>query len=200
MNKQRLSITLDGSIVAIANTQKYNETLKNQVNWTWKQFNNFILETNKDNLIVFYTAWENEYTFQFLLNERSDEVYFRKFEQSIQVTERNLHLVNWTDLTSSLQFKDTKLPDKFSEDLKIDIENGFYKVVIKQLFDAEDYEYDPEHKINFIEEFFSQSENPHLHHDKIMWTADFPNDDTEFLSNKRDEFDDLLDQMISEGK
>ena len=135
MNKQKLNIILDGSIVAIANTQKYNDTLKNQVNWTWQQLNNFILDTNKDNLIVFYTAWENEYTFEFLLNEQTDKIYFRKFEQSIEVTERNLYLVNWTDLTSSLQFKDTKLPDELNKDLKIDIENGFYKVVIKQLFD-----------------------------------------------------------------
>ncbi len=103
--------------------------MKNQVNWTWQQLNNFILDTNKDNLIVFYTAWENEYTFEFLLNEQTDKIYFRKFEQSIEVTERNLYLVNWTDLTSSLQFKDTKLPDELNKDLKIDIENGFYKVV-----------------------------------------------------------------------
>ena len=200
MNTQKLKIITDGSIIAIANTKKYNETLSNQTNWTWRQFNNFILEKNKDNLIVFDTSWENEWTVEFLINIETDKAYFRKFEQSIEVTERNLYLVNWTDLTSSLQFKDTKLPDELNKDLKIDIENGFYKVVIKQLFDPEDYEYDPENKINFIVEFFIQSENPNLHADKIMWTEDFPNDQTVFLSDERDEFDDLLDKMTNESK
>ena len=200
MNTQKLKIITDGSIIAIANTKKYNETLSNQTNWTWRQFNNFILETNKDNLIVFDTSWENEWTFEFLVDNETEKTYFRKFEQSIEVTDQKLYLINWTDLTSSLQFEDTKLPDELNKDLKIDLENGFYKVVIKQLFDPEDYEYDPENKINFIVEFFLQSENPNIQSEKIMWTEDFPNDETVFLSDERDEFDDLLDKMINESK
>ena len=200
MNTQKLNIIADGSIIAIANTKKYNETLSNQTNWTWKQFNNFILETNKENLIVFDTSWENEWTFEFLVDNETEKTYFRKFEQSIEVTDQKLYLINWTDLTSSLQFEDTKLPDELNKDLKIDLENGFYKVVIKQLFDPEDYEYDPENKINFIVEFFLQSENPNIQSEKIMWTEDFPNDETVFLTDERDEFDDLLDKMINESK
>ena len=200
MNTQKLNIIADGSIIAIANTKKYNETLSNQTNWTWKQFNNFILETNKENLIVFDTSWENEWTFEFLVDNETEKTYFRKFEQSIEVTDQKLYFINWTDLTSSLQFEDTKLPDELNKDLKIDLENGFYKVVIKQLFDPEDYEYDPENKINFIFEFFLQSENPNIKSEKIMWTEDFPNDETVFLSDERDEFDDLLDKMINESK
>ena len=200
MNTQKLNIIADGSIIAIANTKKYNETLSNQTNWTWKQFNNFILETNKENLIVFDTSWENEWTFEFLVDNETEKTYFRKFEQSIEVTDQKLYLINWTDLTSSLQFEDTKLPDELNKDLKIDLENGFYKVVIKQLFDPEDYEYDPENKINFIVEFFLQSENPNIQSEKIMLTEDFPNDETVFLSDERDEFDDLLDKMINESK
>ena len=200
MNTQKLNIIADGSIIAIANTKKYNETLSNQTNWTWKQFNNFILETNKDNLIVFDTSWENEWTVEFLINIETDKAYFRKFEQSIEVTDQKLYLINWTDLTSSLQFEDTKLPDEINKDLKIDLENGFYKVVVKQLFNPEDYEYISENKINFIVEFIIQSENPKMKADSIIWTEDFPNDETVFLSDERDEFDDLLDKMINESK
>ena len=200
MNTQKLKIITDGSIIAIANTKKYNETLSNQTNWTWRQLNNFILETNKDNLIVFDTAWENEWTVEFLINIETDKAYFRKFEQSIEVTDQKLYLINWTDLTTSLQFKDTKLPDEINKDLKFDIENGFYKVVVKQLFNPEDYEYEAENKINFIVELFSQSENPNVKADSIIWTEDFPNDDTVFLSYERNEFDDLLDKMINESK
>ncbi|WP_113652164.1 hypothetical protein [Pedobacter namyangjuensis] len=200
MNTQKLKIITDGSIIAIANTKKYNETLANQTNWTWRQLNNFILETNKDNLIVFDTSWENEWTVEFLINIETDKAYFRKFGQSIEVTDQKLYLINWTDLTTSLQFKDTKLPDEINKDLKFDIENGFYKVVVKQLFNPEDYEYEAENKINFIVELFSQSENPNVKADSIIWTEDFPNDDTVFLSDERNEFDDLLDKMINESK
>ena len=200
MNTQKLKIITDGSIIAIANTKKYNETLSNQTNWTWRQFNNFILETNKDNLVVFDTSWENEWTVEFLINIETDKAYFRKFEQSIEVTDQKLYLINWTDLTSSLQFKDTKLPDEINKEIKFDIENGFYKVVVKQLFNPEDYEYEAENKINFIVELFSQSENPNVKADSIIWTEDFPNDETVFLSDERDEFDDLLDKMINESK
>ena len=200
MNTQKLKIITDGSIIAIANTKKYNETLSNQTNWTWRQFNNFILETNKDNLVVFDTSWENEWTVEFLINIETDKAYFRKFEQSIEVTDQKLYLINWTDLTSSLQFKDTKLPDEINKEIKFDIENGFYKVVVKQLFNPEDYEYEAENKINFIVELFSQSENPNVKADSIIWTEDFPNDDTVFLSDEQNEFDDLLDKMINESK
>ena len=200
MNTQKLKIITDGSIIAIANTKKYNETLSNQTNWTWRQFNNFILETNKDNLVVFDTSWENEWTVEFLINIETDKAYFRKFEQSIEVTDQKLYLINWTDLTSSLQFKDTKLPDEINKEIKFDIENGFYKVVVKQLFNPEDYEYISENKINFIVEFIIQSENPKMKADSIIWTEDFPNDETVFLSDERDEFDDLLDRMINESK
>ena len=200
MNTQKLKIITDGSIIAIANTKKYNETLSNQTNWTWRQFNNFILETNKDNLVVFDTSWENEWTVECLINIETDKAYFRKFEQSIEVTDQKLYLINWTDLTSSLQFKDTKLPDEINKEIKFDIENGFYKVVVKQLFNPEDYEYEAENKINFIVELFSQSENPNVKADSIIWTEDFPNDDTVFLSDEQNEFDDLLDKMINESK
>ena len=101
---------------------------------------------------------------------------------------------------TNLQFKDTKLPDEIIKEIKFDIENGFYKVVVKQLFNPEDYEYISENKINFIVEFIIQSENPKMKADSIIWTEDFPNDETVFLSDERDEFDDLLDKMINESK
>jgi hypothetical protein len=200
VNKQKLNIIADASILAIANTQKYNGTLNNQVNWTWKQFNHFIIDSNKNNMIVFDTAVENEYTFACLVNEVSDQAYFRKFEQSIEVTDNSLYLINWTDLTSSLQFKDALLPSELNKDLKINLKNGYYKAIVKQLFNPEEDEYDPDDKINFIIEFLIQSENPNLHPQKIMWADNFPNDESVFLSSERNEFDDLLDKMISESK
>jgi hypothetical protein len=193
-----LNIIADGSIIAITNVEKYNDSLTNQQNWTWKQFNDFILVTNTDHLVAFATAWEDQWTVEFLINEHSSKSYHRKFEKSIQVTDGSIYLINWTDLTSSLQFEDAKLPDAVNKDLKIDIENGFYRVIVKQLFDHEDDNYDPENKTSYIVEMIWEAENPSIKSDEITWTQDFPTDDNLFISCERNEFDDLLDKMINE--
>lgn len=116
------------SIIALANVQQYNATLSNQVNWTWRQLNDFLLNTNSDNLIVFDTGYEEEWTFEFLFNKETNKSYFRKFEQSIEITDERLYLVNWTDLTSSLQFEDTALPGKDDCNLFVKLGNGFYRL------------------------------------------------------------------------
>jgi hypothetical protein len=200
MKTEKLKIIADGSVVAIADAKKYNETLNNQTKWTWKQLNDFFLKTNRDHLIVFQTAREDEWIFEFLINQKTNETAFRQFEQSIEVSDENLYLVNWTDLTSSLQFENTKLPDKINEDLKIKIPNGFYKVTVKQLFDHDDDDYDSENKVSYVVELMSEPNNPSMHSEKIIWTEDFPNDDTYFLNDERNEFDDLLDQLLQKDK
>ncbi len=196
MNTQKLNIIADGSVIAIADAKKYNETLKNQINWTWKQFNEFILETNKDSLIVFQTAWEDEWVIEFLINEKTEQTSFRQFEQSIEVTDNHLYLINWTDLTSSLQFENTKIPDQTNKNLKIKIDNGFYKATVKQLFDHDHDDYDGENKVSYIVELISEAENPDIKAENITWTEDFPNDDTFFLNDEPNELDDFLNQLL----
>ena len=199
MSAKIIKIIADGSIIAIANAEKYNATLQNQVDWTWRQLTHFLFGQNRDNLIVFSTAFEDEWTFEFIINGETNQPYFRKFEQSIEVTNGILHFVNWTDLTSSLQFENTTIPEEFNSDLNIDLVNGFYRIVVKQLFDNEDYDYDPENKTNYIVELFLESKNPNINAETILWTEDFPNDDSIFLSTERNEFDDLLDNMMNEN-
>ncbi|ANF52227.1 hypothetical protein A0O34_17635 [Chryseobacterium glaciei] len=200
MSTQKLKIIADGSIIAIANAQRYNETLKNQTNWTWKHVNEFFLEANRDNLIVFVTAWEDEWIFEFLINEKTNQTAFRQFEQSIEVTDENLYLVNWTDLTSSLQFENTKIPDKINKDLKIKIPNGFYRVIVKQLFDNDNDDYSSENKVSYVVELISETDNPDIKTEKISWTEDFPNDNTSFLNDEPNELDDFLDQLLEKDK
>ena len=194
---KKLNVIADGAIIAIANAQKYNETLTDQDSWTWKQLHEFILVTNKVNLIAFSTAWDDEWTIEFLINEKSSETYFRKFERSIEVTDGHLYLINWTDLTSSLQFENTTLPDVINADLVIDLDNGFYSVTVKQLFDHQDDSYDAEDRTSYIVEMVSQIQNPDITADAIIWAQDIPNDETIFMNKERDGFDDLLDSMIA---
>ncbi|KFC19545.1 hypothetical protein [Chryseobacterium sp. FH1] len=200
MSTQKLKIIADGSIIAISNTKAYNEILKNQTSWTWKQVNEFLLETNKDNLIVFQTAWDDEWILEFFINQETDMTAFRQFEQSIEVTDENLYLVNWTDLTSSLQFKNTKLPDKTNDDLNIKIPNGFYRVTVKQLFDHDNYDYSSENKVSYVVELISELLNPDIKAEKIIWTEDFPNNDSKFLNDERNEMDDFLDELLNNDK
>ena len=196
---EKLNIIADGSIIAIANTTKYNDTLSFRQHWSWKDLSNFILEQNKDNLIIFNTAWDDEWTIGFSINKITDASFFRKFEQSIEVTDGTLYLVNWTDLTSTLQFEDTKLPDEINETLKISIENGFYSVVVKQLFDHEDFDHDAGTGVDYIVELLQTTENPKLTADHIHWTEDFPTDESLFISSEDlGDFDDFLDHISSE--
>lgn len=193
----KLKIIADGAILALANTTKFNQKLNHQTNWTYREFNDFILNVNKDCLIVFNTVWDNEWAFQFLINEESDQLYFRKFEQSIEITNNELHLINWTELTSALQFKNTTIPDQSNKDLKIDLDNGFYKVIVKQISDPDHYEDFNNHPLNFIVELSIQPENPNIKADEIVWTKDFPNDDSPFLSDQPNEFDEFLGTLLS---
>lgn len=79
------------------------------------------------------------------------------------MTEEKLFLISLGDITSSLQFWDENLPNPANDDLFITLENGFYRVVVKELFDAEDYEYYPENKTSYIVELFQETQNPKIH-------------------------------------
>nr|WP_314495983.1 hypothetical protein [uncultured Chryseobacterium sp.] len=195
---QKLKIIDDDGIIAIGNVKSYNEMLSFQETWTWKQLNDFISDKNYGNIIVFSTGREGEWTVEFLVNEESKKNCFRKSEHFIEVTDESLHLFSWGDLTSTLQFKDTVLPDPLNEKLKIKLRNGFYEVVVKQFFDPEDIEYDEENKTNFIIELFSKEHPMDTAKKQIAWAEDFPNDDRIFLSNEPDSFDDFLDELLKE--
>ena len=194
--KKKLQIIADGSMIALVNTATYNATLHFQESWSWKQVHAFLLKTNRDNLVIFGTAWEDEWNIEVRLNDASDRPCHRKFEQYIAVTANCLHLVSWSDLTSTLQFEDTVLPAETNEDLRISLSNGFYKVIVKQLFDTGDDEYDPEGKVNYVLELFGVSQIPDLGLHHVVWTEDLPKDDSLFLSNEPNEFDAFLAEFI----
>ena len=199
----KLTVYTDGGILSIVDTASYNRTLNFQNIWTWSELNKFILEINQGNLIAFQTSWEDEWTFGILINKTSDRAYVKKFEQNIIVTSQMLHLVNWTDLTSSLQFENAELPDEGNKDLNIKLPNGNYLVVVKQLFSDDNEDYDPtEHDVNYIIELIHQDNTTYKLHPstRINWSIDFPNDDTLFLDNNPNELDDFIMNLINKDK
>ena len=197
---QKIDIIDDDGIIAIANVSAYNATLSFRENLSWKELNEFILDKNKESLFVFATGSENEWTLKFLINEESNKPIFRKTEQFLEVTGNTLYVVSWGNLTCTLQFRDTLLPDKFNKDLKVKINNGLYRVVVKQLFDPEDYEYDAENKENFIVELFSVDSTNKNRIETIAWTENFPNDDTVFFSEKDSDTSDFLENLFNNRK
>ena len=197
---QKIDIIDDDGIIAISNVSAYNATLSFRENLSWKELNEFILDKNKESLFVFATGSENEWTLKFLINEESNKPIFRKTEQFLEVTGNTLYVVSWGNLTFTLQFRDTLLPDKFNKDLKVKINNGLYRVVVKQLFDPEDYEYDAENKVNFIVELFSVDSTNKNRIETIAWTENFPNDDTVFFSEKDSDTSDFLENLFNNRK
>lgn len=197
---QKIDIIDDDGIIALANIQTYNATLSFRENWTWRELNEHLLDKNKESLFVFSTGGEDEWTLKFLINEESKKSFFRKTEQYLEVTDNVLYVVSWGDLTCTLQFRDTMLPDKFNKDLKVKVSNGLYRVVVKQLFDPEDYEYDAENKVNFIVELFSVESTNKNKLETIAWSENFPNDDKVFLSPIDSDTADFLEKLINNRK
>lgn len=58
-------------------------------------------------------------------------------------------LTNYEDLTMAAQFETEKIPAVHNSDLCIKLDNGNYNFTIRQMFDPEDYEYEPKGKTNF---------------------------------------------------
>jgi hypothetical protein len=58
-------------------------------------------------------------------------------------------LTNYEDLTMAAQYNDEKIPAQYNADSYIDLDNGRYEFQIRQLFDPEDYSYEPEGHVNF---------------------------------------------------
>ena len=196
---QKLKIVDDDCMIAIVNADKYNSTLQpHREQWTWGELKEFLLKTNRTNLIIWQTGIEEEWTVE-IVKSPTRKKAFRQFEQFIEVSNEKLFLISWGDLTGTLQFEDAKLPNEWNKDLIIPLDNGTYRVTVKQLFDPEDYDYDPEGKVNFELCFEPQSEILSTLVDKIAWTEDesFGNEGDVFFSFERNEFDDLIEEMIA---
>lgn len=182
-NTHLLHILDDNGIIGIANVTRYNETLAYQDEWTWRQLNEFLLQRNNGNLIIFSTGCENEWGVRFLIGSESQEAYFQKLEQNIEVTDGFLHLVSWGCVTCTLQFEDTTLPGFLSQDLMVPVPNGHYRAILKQLADPEDDEANAALEAHFIVELHRCAPDYKAVPEELPWSDYFPNDDRIFLSN-----------------
>jgi hypothetical protein len=143
----KLTISDDSGYLAIVNPGEYNSFVDE--NWKLQQlFNRFVEEMNNDNLIIWATGLENDWTVNFVAAP-SDESSFREFSKTIKITNNKLYLANYEDLTMTAQFPDESLPAKHHANLFVALDNGEYEFTIRQLFDPNDKEYVADNKINF---------------------------------------------------
>src|SRR5687767_5827241 len=114
LKPKTLTITDDSGLLAVVNADKYNSFVNEK--WELSQLlKRFVEEMNNDNLIVWSTGSENTWTVSFL-NQPSDKKSFRDFSKTIEVTDGQLFLTNYEDLTLSAQYKDEKIPAKHNVD------------------------------------------------------------------------------------
>jgi hypothetical protein len=166
-------ITDDSGFLAIVNQHKYNSFVDE--NWELPQlFNHFVNEMNNETLIIWSTGSSGEWTV-LCSDKPSTKKPYREFTKSIVVTDGQLCLTNYEDLTMAAQFADHKIPAAHNAELLIALQNGQYSFTVRQMFDPEDYDYEPDGKVNFeiIMRMHNSEKQPVR---KIFWQSEYGGD------------------------
>jgi len=146
MNKT-FAISDDSGFIGIINVGKYNAFVKED----W-QFNDlrqrFIREMNRASLLLWSTGLEGVWNVRIATASEADKP-FRTIKGFINVTEGELFLINYEDLSMAAMYEDEELPQPHNADLKVQIENGAYSVIVNQLFDPEKFIDDEGESLHF---------------------------------------------------
>ncbi|WP_426475891.1 DUF6386 family protein [Chryseobacterium balustinum] len=165
-NTKKLKISDDSGFLAIVNSNTYKSFVDED--WQLNQLmKHFVDEMNNKNIVFWATGNQSNWTVSFV-DKSDNKNAFRQFTSTINVTNGKLYLTNYDDLTMSAQFEDTKIPAEHNSDLIIKLENGHYNLTIRQLFNPEDYDYEPDSKVNF-EILIQKTEIETEKIDKIYW-------------------------------
>jgi len=167
VNPTTFSITDDSGFLAIVNADKFNSFINEQ--WDLLQLlNRFVDEMNKEHLIIWATGLENKWTVDFT-NKPTNKKAFREFSKPIEVTDGQLFLTNYEDLTMAAQFADEKIPSTQNANLYIQLDNGKYEIAVRQLFDPTNYEYEEEEIVNFEIVIQPDRKREGQRVDKVFW-------------------------------
>ncbi|WP_116108384.1 hypothetical protein [Lewinella sp. IMCC34191] len=162
-----LKIIDNDGFLALVDSNKYQPYVKED--WEFDQLiSHFISQSNEGHMIIWKTGDEGDEWNIRIENEKTAKNSFREFEARINVTDGQLFLTEYADLTMSASYPSSKIPSKHNSDLKIHLDNGHYNVIIRQLFNPNlDYS---EIKIHF-EIIFTKSEINKIDKpiDKIIW-------------------------------
>jgi hypothetical protein len=140
------SISNDSGFVALVNAEKYKSFINED--WEFEQLiQRFTDEMNTQNMILWNTGFADMVRVVITDKEKTTR-FFREFNHTIIVTNEELYLTNYDDLSMAAQYCDEKLPSKHNSDLIIPLKNGCYLITVRQLNDPEDYDYEDD-KIHF---------------------------------------------------
>ena len=133
----KLKITDDDGFIAFVNSANYQSFVGED--WQFDQLmTHFVDQMNVGNIIVWQTSNDGGGNWLLSFQERTSSMpAFRQFEHLINITSGQLFLSNYSDLTMAAQFSDISIPAAHNVNLKIELENGWYKVTVRQLFDPD---------------------------------------------------------------
>lgn len=126
-----LTITDDSGFLALLNADRYNSFIGSD--WSFEQLQQRLTEQSKKrNLLIWETGAEGIYRIA-ALKQPTNERAFREIVGEIEVTNGRLHVTNYEDLSMAAQFKEEKLPAEHNANLIIQLPNGIYKALIRQM-------------------------------------------------------------------
>jgi len=133
----QLSIIDDNGFIAIVNRANYQSFVDNK--WQFDQLiAHFIYQMNSGNIVVWQTSNDGGGNWGVSFSEQPTGTdAYREFEHFINVTEGKLFLADYSDLTMAAQFSDEPIPAIHNADRIIELENGWYKFTVRQLFDPD---------------------------------------------------------------
>jgi len=138
----------EDGIIGIVNAEKYNGYISED--WELNELTElFVQQMNEQNLIVWKAAeYGNNWNLE-IRETASNHQASKTFKKTIEVTSDELYLIDYTALTMIAQFENESVKKQCKESLRLDIKNGIYNVIIRQMFDPENIEEEEEDKIHF---------------------------------------------------
>jgi hypothetical protein len=162
-----LQITDDSGFLAIVNAAKYNSFINED--WELSQLTDrFVDEMNGNNFIIWSTGAENSWTVNFV-NKVSDRKSFREFTKVMAVTDAQVYLTNYEDLTMAAAYEDQKIPSVHNADLCIKLANGIYDFKIRQLFNPGDDDLPADDEVSFEVVIQPHDNSEIMQVDKVFW-------------------------------
>ena len=164
----KFQINDEDGFIFIVNNQKYQSFVDED--WQFDPLmQHFIQQMNQQSLIIWQTndsgggGWNIE-----VIQEPYHDDNLTKFSHDIQVTNGQLFLSIYTDLTMAAQFEDERIPSKDNADLIIPLTDGFYTITVCKLF-TDDASGDDSSTIHFRIFIESRLLERHAQIYQILW-------------------------------
>jgi hypothetical protein len=153
--------------LALVDTSSYQSYLAE--GWTFDQlFSHFVEQSNRGHIVIWRTGDEGDQWSVCIEAKKSATESYREFETEIKVTEGQLYLTEYADLTMAASYSEFSIPSKHNASLSIPLESGVHRVTVRQLFDpTRDYS---DVKVHF-EIVFKKSGEEMIEKadEKVMW-------------------------------